>query len=290
MYRLLATDVDDTILAPDGSLPKVNHDALLELHRRGIVVVLSSGRPTVSLRQMAYQIGDPDDTEYLISFNGARVTSAVSDRVVYERVLSQEAVGRIMEYARPRGLFVQGYGAEDFLVEYEDPRAEAYAAAAGMSYRVVPDLAEALPKGSAKLLIIHEEEKIPPHQAALEELAREPAATAAGSRSAGAQARPEPAWVTTRSKKHYLEIVAPGVSKGTALRVLAEKLGIPIEETIAAGDSTNDREMLEAAGLGIAVANAREELKAVADVVLQRTAEEGSIAEVAERYFPGADG
>lgn len=271
MYRLLATDVDDTILAPDGSLPKVNHDALLDLHHRGIVVVLSSGRPTVSLRQMAYQIGDPDDTEYLISFNGARVTSAVSDRVVYERVLSQEAVGRIMEYARPRGLFVQGYEPEEFLVEYEDPRAEAYAAAAKMTYRVVPDLAEALPKGSAKLLIIHEEEKIPPHQAALEELA-------------------DAAWVTTRSKKNYLEIVAPGVSKGTALRVLAEKLGIPIEETIAAGDSTNDREMIEAAGLGIAVANAREELKAVADVVLERTAEEGSIAEVAERYFPGADG
>ncbi|MFP4431040.1 MAG: HAD family hydrolase [Spirochaetaceae bacterium] len=296
MYRLLATDVDDTILAPDGSLPRINHDALLDLHHRGIVVVLSSGRPTISLRQMAYQIGDPDDTEYLISFNGARVTSAVSDTVVYERVLSQEAVLRVMEYARPRGLFVQGYEPEGFLVEYEDPRAEAYAASAKMSYRVVPDLAEALPNGSAKLLIIHDEEKIPPHQVALEELAREPApggapGNAPGNAAAGSKAGvlTDPAWVTTRSKKHYLEIVAPGVSKGTALRVLAEKLGIPIEETIAAGDSTNDREMLEAAGLGVAVANAREELKAVADVVLDRNAEEGSIAEIAERFFPGAD-
>ena len=288
MYRLLATDVDDTILAPDGSLPKVNHDALLELHHRGIVVVLSSGRPTVSLRQMAYQIGDPDDTEYLISFNGARVTSAVSDRVVYERLLSQDAVRRIMEYARPRNLFVQGYEPEDFLVEYDDPRAQAYAAAAQMSYRVVPDLVEALPKGSAKLLVIHDEEKIPPHQAALEELALTPGPGAGGApepaNRRGSEPR-EPAWVTTRSKKHYLEIVAPGVSKGTALRVLAEKLGIPIEETIAVGDSTNDREMLEAAGLGIAVGNAREELKAVADLVLDRRAEEGSIAEIAERFF-----
>lgn len=279
MYRLLATDVDDTILAPNGSLPKINHDALLDLHHRGIVVVLSSGRPTISLRQMAYQIGDPDDTEYLISFNGARVSSAVSDTVVYEQVLSQEAVGRIMEYARAEGLFVQGYGAEDFVVEYDDPRAEAYAAAAKMTYRVVPDLVKALPTGSAKLLVIHPEEEIPPHQGALEELAREPAPRGAAAA----------AWVTTRSKKNYLEIVAPGVSKGTALRVLAEKLEIPIEETIAAGDSTNDREMLEAAGLGIAVANAREELKAVADVVLDRNAEEGSIAEIAERFFQGAD-
>lgn len=292
MYRLLATDVDDTILAPDGSLPKINHDALLDLHHRGIVVVLSSGRPTISLRQMAYQIGDPDDTEYLISFNGARVSSAVSDTSVYEQVLSQGAVGRIMEYARAEGLFVQGYGAEDFLVEYDDPRAEAYAAAAKMSYRVVPDLVEALPAGSAKLLVIHPEEEIPPHQAALEELAREPAAGDAAGNAAAAGSKAgvlsEPAWVTTRSKKNYLEIVAPGVSKGTALRVLAEKLGIAIEETIAVGDSTNDREMLEAAGLGIAVANAREELKAVADVVLDRNAEEGSIAEIAERFFQGA--
>ncbi len=289
MYRLLATDVDDTILAPDGSLPKTNHDALLDLHHRGFVVVLSSGRPTISLRQMAYQIGDPDDTEYLISFNGARVTSAVSDTVVYEQVLSQQAVGRIMEYAHAHGLFVQGYGAEEFLVEYDDPRAEAYAAAAKMSYRVVPDLVEALPAGSAKLLVIHPEEEIPPHQAALEELARKPAPGDAAVAGSKAGVLSEPAWVTTRSKKHYLEIVAPGVSKGTALRILAEKLGIPIDETIAAGDSTNDREMLEAAGLGIAVANAREELKAVADVVLDRTAEEGSIAEIAERFFQGAD-
>lgn len=266
MYKLLATDVDDTILAPDGSLPTANREALVELQRRGVVVVLSSGRPTVSLRQMAHRIGSPKDDEYLISFNGARVTSALSDTPVFERLLSPEAIRRIMVYARSEGLFVQGYGSEEFLVEYQDSRADAYARAAEMSYRIVADLTAALPQGSAKLLVIHQDELIPPHRERLDEMA-------------------EGEWVTTLSKRHYLEIVAPGVSKGEALRVLAEKLGIAIEETIAVGDSVNDREMLQAAGLGVSVANARPELKEVADVILDRSAADGSMEEVLHRFF-----
>jgi hydroxymethylpyrimidine pyrophosphatase-like HAD family hydrolase len=61
-----------------------------------------------------------------------------------------------------------------------------------------------------------------------------------------------------------------------------------MSETLAVGDSLNDREMVMAAGLGVAVANARAELKAVADVVLERSAADGAIAELAERFFPEA--
>ncbi len=293
MFRLLATDVDDTILAPDGSLPASNLEALRELRRRGIVVVLSSGRPTVSLRQMAARIDEPDDNEYLISFNGARVTTVRSDTSVFERFLPQDAIRRIMVFARERGLFVQGYGPEKFIVEYHDQKADDYAASAQMSYDIVPDMVEALPGGSAKLLIIHQEELIDPHQKALEELALTPKSPVSVDDTAGQGTATRnssgPAWVTSRSKRHYLEVVAPGVSKGEALRVLAHKLGIPIEETVAVGDSSNDCEMLQAAGLGLAVANAREGLKQVADVVLTRRADEGSIAEVLERFFAAGE-
>ncbi|MFP4534598.1 MAG: Cof-type HAD-IIB family hydrolase [Spirochaetaceae bacterium] len=266
MYRLLATDIDDTILAPDGSLPETNRRALENLHRRGIAVVFSSGRATMSVRQVAGRIITLADDEYIISFNGARVVTARSGTVLFEQILPAEALRVVASYARDNNLLIQGYDSEEFIVEKEDPRCEEYSADTGMGYRVVESIADALPGGSAKLLIIDEHENLLGHQKKLESL------------SAGR-------WDVTFSKPHYLEIVSPGISKGEALRRLAEHLDVPIEDTLAVGDSLNDSAMLEAAGLGVAVANAREELKAIADVVLERTAEEGAIEELAERFF-----
>ena len=76
----------------------------------------------------------------------------------------------------------------------------------------------------------------------------------------------------------------PGVTKGAALRELAVLTGIPVEETIAVGDSGNDIAMLEAAGLAVAMGNADEELKAVADVTVA-TNEEDGCAEAIRKYL-----
>lgn len=79
------------------------------------------------------------------------------------------------------------------------------------------------------------------------------------------------------------------MSKGSALGLLAKKLDISLENCVAFGDSSNDIEMLETAGLGVAVANARDDLKAVADLVLERSSDEAALVELAERYFPHID-
>lgn len=271
MYRLLATDIDDTILAKDGSLPEANHRALESLHRRGIPVVFSSGRATVSVRAVARRIITLADDEYIIGFNGAKVVTAQSEKVLFQQLLPVEVIEEVTSYARDNKLLIQGYDAEQFIVEADDPRCKEYAADTGMNYRVVERIAGALPEGSAKLLIIDDHERLVAHKEELDK------------RSKGR-------WDVTFSKPKYLEIVSPGISKGEALRRLAEHLEIPIESTVAVGDSLNDREMLQAAGLGVAVANAREELKAVADVVLDRSADDGAIEELAQRYFSEEQG
>lgn len=267
MYRLLATDIDDTILAPDGSLPETNRRALEKLHSRGVPVVFSSGRATVAMRHLVKRILPLADDEFIISYNGARVVQAESDQVLFERLIDQESVREIAAYGREHNLLVHGYEPVDFLVEVDDPRSVVYAEDTGMSYRKVESMADLLPQGSPKLLVIGPHEELVKHR---EELHR---------RSRGR-------WSSTFSKPHYLEVMSPGVSKGEALKRLAEHLRIPIAETVAAGDSLNDSEMLQTAGLGVAVANAREQLKAVADVILERTAAQGAIEELVERFFP----
>ncbi|MFW5827421.1 MAG: Cof-type HAD-IIB family hydrolase [Alkalispirochaeta sp.] len=270
MYRLLATDIDDTILAPDGSLPDANRSALQELHRRGIAVVFSSGRATASLRRVAQGIVEPADDEYLISFNGARVTSVLSGTVLLEHLIDAETISQIATYTRDHGLLIHGYDGDTFVAEHTAPghreRSEQYAVDTGMRSQAVAELGAALPGGSAKLLVIGDHEDLSAHRQALIDIG-------------------EGRLDVTFSKPTYLEVVPVGNSKGSALTALAEHLSIPIAETVAVGDSLNDVEMIRAAGLGVAVANARDELKAAADVVLERTAAEGAIQELAERYF-----
>jgi Cof subfamily protein (haloacid dehalogenase superfamily) len=88
-----------------------------------------------------------------------------------------------------------------------------------------------------------------------------------------------------RSHPHFLEIMAPDIDKGTALRRLADHFELPMEQVMAIGDGGNDIEMLQAAGVGVAVANAEGRVKAVADVITERTNNEGAVAEVFRRYF-----
>ena len=268
MISLIALDIDDTLLAPDGSLPEQNRTVLGRLHRAGVAIVFSSGRADVSIRAVAAAIVEPDDRDYLISFNGARVVTADSRAVVYERLLAKQAVGRIVAWARERGLYLQAYAGDEFLVESATPATEAYARSTGMAFREVGPRGIAA-VGCPKLLLVGDHDLLERHRQALLEL--------------GDASRPR--FDAVFSKPHYLEIVRRGVDKGAALVALAARLGIPVERTMAIGDSANDAGMVRAAGVGVAVANAREELKAVADVVLDSSASDGIMAEVERRFF-----
>lgn len=81
-----------------------------------------------------------------------------------------------------------------------------------------------------------------------------------------------------------VDMVANGVNKGAALRALVAILGVPMEQTLALGDDENDIPLLQAAGLGVAMGNARDEIKAVADVVTRSNGEDGWAAAI-EQYI-----
>lgn len=285
MYRLFATDIDDTVLAADGSLPEANRAALLSLHERGIPVVFSSGRADVSIRAVARRIIPLSDDEFLISFNGARVVRAESGAIVSEHLLAVDVVDAVARYAREHRIPVQAYRGERFLVERDTPEARMYEQSAQMPFDVVRDLAASIDSGTPKLLMIGDHDELLTHQRALGALAETLAGSFSDSGDRGAGPARAPAFEVMFSKWNYLELVPAGVSKGSALRELCAKLEIPIADSVAAGDSINDIAMLKAAGVGVAVANAREEVKAAADVVLTRTADEGAMQELLERFF-----
>ena len=89
----------------------------------------------------------------------------------------------------------------------------------------------------------------------------------------------------TFSSKRYLEFMPAGVNKGVGLMRLAEMLGIPMSEVIAVGDSANDLSMIQAAGLGVGVANVTDDVRPHCDGALETTGMDGAFEELVERYL-----
>jgi hydroxymethylpyrimidine pyrophosphatase-like HAD family hydrolase len=148
--------------------------------------------------------------------------------------------------------------------ERRHPLADAYALDDGLSYEIVPSLDVLLDVDPHKLLVIGPSERVDTLQGTV--------------RQAGLPVH------AVKSEPVYLEILPPGVSKGTALRAMVEILGIPSSSTIAVGDNWNDLEMIEAAGVGVAMRSAPAGVRARADHVCG-TAEEEGVREVIERFL-----
>ena len=139
-----------------------------------------------------------------------------------------------------------------------------------VTYRVDASLPDSLREETVKLLFIDLKD-----HAKLEAFRAEAAARCGGALS------------LFFSNRWFLECVRAGVSKGDAVRRLAALLGVPIERTIAVGDQENDLPMIRAAGIGCAMANATDALKAEADYVTERDADHSGVAEIIKKFLPG---
>lgn len=302
--QLLACDIDGTLMGDDGDIPTANVRALSRIRDNGIATVLSSGRALVSVRGVADRMYAPRETDFYIAFNGAQIAggsvrAGSKPAMIVDARIDPELVAALASYARRHGLVVQAYDGEKFLAEMDSEVSRRYAVDTGMTFRIVRDLAASTPGGTPKLLVIADHETLQRHKAAIDRLGGSPdtaldglntdAAPGSGdSRNADSRTSEEPpsaGFVSTFSKPHYLELIPPGVSKGAALARLCGHLGIPLENAAAIGDGQNDVEMIQEAGIGVAVANAAPAVRAVADVVTRASAWEGAVAEAVERLF-----
>jgi Cof subfamily protein (haloacid dehalogenase superfamily) len=268
-YRLLALDLDGTSIEL-GQMPTPPvKQAVAAAMDRGVRVVVATGRPYVSARkfQAALELETP-----LICFQGALVKEADGDQsTLLARPLPEEPLAEVIELAGQRGWEFNLYS-EDFiyLADMHHP-GSFYELWFGLPCAPVPSLTEALrvmrDRGTPPLkgMFIGESDLV-------DRLTPE------------VQERYGDRFAVVRSHTLFSEITAPDVSKGSALAFLAARYGIAREETIAAGDNGNDVAMIAWAGLGVAMANATPEAKAVADWVAPSVAEDG-VAALIDRFI-----
>ncbi|MFJ7962006.1 HAD family hydrolase [Streptomyces sp. NPDC096324] len=266
IVRLVCTDLDGTLLDSSGAIRERTLGTLAEAERAGIAVVGVTGRPVRDTLDLARRHGL---TGPVVCSNGAVTVDAESGRLLDCRGFGPGDAAGILRAVRDAvpGVAlgvdsVSGLRLETAFVR-RVPNTWRHVALDGVSAPADADPVVKILAAHPMLLV--------------DELAAL-IASVVGDRA-----------VITRSTGDFLEMSAPGVDKGEALRTLAERSGFPLERTAAVGDMPNDIPMLRAAGLAAAVANAHEDTLRAADIVLPSNDDEG-VAALIRLVLPRAAG
>jgi Cof subfamily protein (haloacid dehalogenase superfamily) len=264
--RLIALDIDGTLVGDDLVIGERTLAAVGEASRRGIAVSLVTGRMATSAIPFAQALGL---TGPLVAQQGALVRamskpgSERPGRLLYHRPLAPPVTVEIVRWCQERHLTPHFNHLEWMIVASDESRLDEYRLFVGDRLRTVPNIAARALRPVTKVVAIGEGE----HSLELLEEAR---AHFAGRAS------------VTLSHPRFLEFLAPGVSKGMAIRWLARRLRVPLGQCLAMGDQYNDLEMIAEVGYGVAMPSAPAAVQAVARFVAPPVSQEGA-AQMIER-------
>ena len=253
MYKMIAIDLDGTLLTDELTVTKDTMAAIRQSIELGVVVTIATGRMYPSAQRIALELGLDAP---MITYQGAMIKSATSGEVLRERVVPFEIAQKCIHLAAEKQMHIQVYQDDMLYSAVDNEQVRAYSEEVGVGYQVEPDLLGLAKNGFMKLLFIDEPEALAPVQSELQAVLGDEACI-------------------EKSKPRYLEVTHPEANKGSALNFLAEHLGIERSHVIGIGDNHNDTDLVKAAGFGIAMGNAVDELKALADYTSLSNNEEG---------------
>lgn len=260
-YRLLALDLDGTLLDDDKTISEPNRKAIQAAQDQGVMVTFSTGRMYCSALRFAREL---KMNVPLITYNGALIKDTAG-KVYQETSLSLPAARTALAIAGEYNIHVNLFIRDELFVDRDDEWTERYRRSSSVMPQIVPNLEQVLAPGVNKVLLIGDEQELIPVRDIL------------GNKLA------DLAHITS-SNPQFIEIVHPDVSKQSGLSYLLEVFDMSPEKVIAIGDNYNDLEMINFAGLGVAMANAPEDIRAQADYVTGYNNEAG-VAQVINKFI-----
>lgn len=264
MIRLLALDLDGTLVGRDLVVRERVRDEIARSRAAGIEGCVVTGRMYRAALPFARALTLDAP---LICYQGAAIIDPQTDEALFDLPLSNATALEIAAMARRDGMHVQLYRNDNYYCERRNRFSDLYAHLSRVEPIIVPSLREAFETSDATKAVIVADADVAERYAAIV--------------SEHVKGR---AYVT-RSYPEFIEILNPAVDKGQALEFVAARMAIPLESVLAIGDSWNDEPLLRAAGIGVAMGNAPDAVKAVADAVVADVAHDG-VAEALERYVP----
>ena len=260
--KLFVSDIDGTLLVSGKNISAKNIEAVQKMVEAGITVTLGTGRMYHAALPVAQALGV---NVPLITYNGALIKS-VSGEVFYEKPLPPEIVVEVTNFFEKNNWHIQNYSEDKLYFAVYDEYAKYYENNQKVKGQTIGW--EEMKKKTAHVC------KMLGISSGLEETEK---ISAAVKKEFGDKIS------ITRSTPIFNEIVCPGISKASAIKILEQRLGIDNSEVMAIGDSNNDLPMLKAAGKSIAMGNATDEIKSFCDYTTGFCEDDG-FAEAVYKY------
>lgn len=258
--QAIAFDLDDTLLRDDASISPYTVRVLRRAAEKGIHIIPASGRTSNSMKAKVDLIGC---ASCYVCCNGAEVRTP-DHQPLMQQHLSPGLAREIAQWAEANGIYAHVYDETSFYYSKQCRYAEEYQRSSCLACCQVPDLPAFITAPTPKLLMVDTPDRI-----------------------AALMTEAQGIWgqqvAITRSKPYFLEFNPPQATKGNALRWCADRWGFSMANVMAFGDSLNDLSMLNAAGHGVAMANAWPEVKARIPAVCPSNQEDG-VARYIEQY------
>lgn len=265
MIKLIATDLDGTLLNPGGlTVSERNIEALKKASEKGVKIVICTGRMFAGGQKFAQLI--PGD-QPVVAVNGAVVRMSRSLEYLRRIGMKPDALLEVMKYLREENVSPWFYSGDLCLAEEPSDRLEELVNRTNIEARIVSPLEDYVDQKPEKILAVTDPAKV-------DELQKRLGKIFTGK------------LYVTRSSPKQLEILDPQATKGTALAMVAEHFGIKKEEVIAFGDNFNDIELFKGAGVRVAMGNGEAALKEHADIIAPTNVEAG-VGKIIERLVLG---
>lgn len=259
-YSIIALDLDGTLTNSEKNITPRTLDALMKAQREGVRLVLASGRPTFGIAALANQLQLADYGGYVLSYNGGRIIDWCEKTVIFSQVVDQKLVPILYDFAEKAQLPIVTYLPEAILASKNEGEYLAEEARInGMPVVVAQNFVEEamlIEGGSTKFLIPGDPELLIQLESEMKAVLSEQ-------------------MEVFRSAPFFLELPPKGIDKAQSLQRLLTHLGLERESLMAFGDGFNDLSMIQFAGQGVAMANAVEEVKSIADFVTTSNEEDG---------------
>jgi len=272
MYKLIACDLDETLLSGDSTVSKRNIEAIHKAKDQGVKFALATGRGYATVQNTLKEIDlyDQDD-EYVISFNGGAITENKGNQTLRFAGISFDFANELFNRGLEYDVCIHVYTKEEVYVYNLVEEEREYLKNRMPVTEIYEDNIDFLEgEDIAKVLFMNTDRD---YREQIEEDLKDITQNSD----------------VTYSSNRYIEFNDEGVNKGAGITFLADHLEIDISDTIAIGDNFNDQPMLEAAGLSVGVANMVPDLKEDMDYVTEATHEEDAIHEVIDKFILNPD-
>ncbi len=260
--KLVALDLDGTTLDPDSKITPYTEKVLKAAMDQGVHILVATGR---AFEAVPEEVKNMEGIEYVVTSNGAATIRLADRKIIYTNYIKSEAMDEVHEVLADCGflveIFIEGRAYVDsYWMEHLDDTglSELTKEYVRQTRNPVDGLMELMMKNRGKIENINVCFGDPKDREAMKQkLFKLKGVT------------------ITSSVPHNLEIIAEKAGKGQAVRHMCQLLNLYEDQVMACGDSSNDEDMIHVAGIGVAMGNAKESLKAVADYVTESNAEDG---------------